>query len=527
MSKRNTLPLLLAIVSSSLSLQAKELSCDLCQGFDSLSQQVKDYSNELKKTTVSTGSFIDKQFPDASCVVIDQLPFEITSSGSYVLSHDLSYHGDKSALSVNADRVSIDFQHHSITLTNGKAKGLYAQNVDSLVIQNANISASSIVKSDSSAAIHLVQVNNCSIESCYTKNTSRGIFLERSNACSINRSQLEAHEGDITVVFPSPATLAGTGNGGGLWIESSTNISLDSSTFIGADLEFDPTRTSFGLHVEGLSSNIEVKNCAFSGWIGTLHILEVDSMLVDNCILVSSPVSNLNIVQLGGCEEQNRANNVQIKNSTCIQKAQIKGFDGFLLLGGTGILFENVLLDTTSLDIPSGYTPAAIHIGYPNCSTVTDVAVKASTLRGINGKMVSIENGERVLFDDCRISGAQDVGVSITNASSCTIRNSKIFNNHSGILVNSQKGTSSSVIDCQIFDNVHYGVHVADHNANHLSGNAVWGCKVGLYLEFPNSTETYFNMAANNSVTNCFNVSPMQTPGTSPHVSGSNVCSSP
>ena len=321
MSKRKIhkpLSLLAVLLSSSLTLQAKELSCDLCQNFDTCNQTIKDYSSELLKDVKNTTSSIEGQFPNDAVIVIDHLPYEITMSGEYFLSKDLTYDGDKFAISVGADRVSIDFQHHSITLTNENAKGIYAQNVDSLIIKDANINANRIVKSDSSAAIHFVQVHNSRIASCYTKNTSKGMFIESSTAIEITRSQLEAHEGDIEVVFPSPATLAGTGNGGGIWIDGSSSISIDSCSFIGADLQFDPTRTSFGLHVEGASSNIEVKNSTFSGWIGSLHIIEVDSMLVDGCLAISSPVSNLNIVQLGDCEEQNKANNVQINAKTLL-----------------------------------------------------------------------------------------------------------------------------------------------------------------------------------------------------------------
>ncbi len=502
--------------------------CDICGDIGKIESEFKNCCVDIKRDLAEILTFLETQFPCSNEMAISNVPIIITAPGKYCVTRDLTYNGPGTAITVTADNVSINFENHSLTLTDSAAQGIVALNVSEFTLENDIIQGASIFRSPTSAAVHLINVQKATINNIYTKNTTRGIEIENSSDVLVQYSHVEAHEGIVQINFPSPATLAGSGNGGGIWINGSTGVTIDSCAFVGADLTFDPSRTSFGLHIEGDSRDIIVTNDTFTNWLGTIQVLNVTGLLIDHCIAVASPISNLNIVQLGSCDPTNNANDVTIQNSNFTQTTAVQGFDGFLILGGSGCLLENLLIDTSSLDIPNGYLPAAVHFGMPACTPYTNLVARDCIIKGSNGRTVYIEVGDKITLDECQISGGTNVNVYLLDATSCVVKNSNIFNGDSGIFIdNGAGGDKNSIENCLVYDNTVNGIVVADQKANHLSGNSVWGSRSGISLSFAGFTETYFNTSCNNSVHNCTNVSPSQVPGASPAVAGSNVCCNP
>ncbi|MCE5294267.1 MAG: right-handed parallel beta-helix repeat-containing protein [Chlamydiales bacterium] len=504
--------------------------CDVGHDIAELESEVEDCCNVIQQQLTEILTFLENQFPCDNVQVINNVPVIINASGKYCVTKELLYSGTGAAITVTADNVSINFHNHSLTLTDPNAQGVVAQNVSEFTLENDIIQGSSIFRTATSAAVRLSGVQKATLTNIYTKNTTRGVDIVDSTDVHVRLSKFEAHEGRAQAVFPSPATLAGTGDGGGVWIVDSNGVSVDTSSFVGADLGFDASRSSFAMHVEGASRNIQVSNSTFNNWLGTFHILNVTGMIIDHCQAVASPISNFNLIQMGSCDEAEHANDVIIKNSNFIQTTAVQGFDGLLILGGSGCILENVLVDTTSQDIlvNPAYLPSALHIGTAGCDPYTNLVATNCVIKGVNGRTVHIESGSNIVLDGCQISGGTNVNVFMTFASSCVVKNSMIFNGDSGFFLVAGAGTGgNSIENCQVFDNTVYGIQVSDQTNNHVSGNSVWGSRVGIYLSFAGFTETYNNTVCNNSVNNCHNVNQAQTPGASPAVVGSNVCCSP
>lgn len=514
--------------SSSSSSASSASRCDAPREISEIESEVKDCCQTIQQEIAQIVAFLNSQMACDDVMVINSVPTVISASGKYCVTKDLVYNGPNTAITVTADNVSINFHNHSLTLTDSSAVGILAQNVSEFTLENDIITGSNIFRSSTSAAIHLDKVQKATLNNVYTKNTTRGIEISNSSDIRIVHSHVEAHEGNIEVIFPSPASLVGTGNGAGIWVSDSTSIEMDNCTFTGADLVADPTRTSFGLHVEGASENITLTNSSFTDWLGSIHVVQVNGLLVDHCNVNASPVSSFNMVQLGSCDEGNHANDVIIRNSNFVQKTAVQGFDGVLIVAGESCILDNLLIDTVSQDIVNGYLPSALHIGITGCDPYENLIATNCIVKGVNGRTVHIENGQKVTLDACQISGGTNVNVFMTGALNCVVKNSSVFGGDSGFFLVAANGAGkNSVENCLVFDNVIYGIQVSDQTANLVAGNSVWGSRVGIYLSFSGFTQTYFNTVCNNSIDNCTNVSPAQLPGDNPAYAGSNVCCNP
>jgi len=512
MSKKFLAVILAAQIAAQLGLQASPIA---------------EYRNHMKLHIDDIYNLVNNQAHAGKIKRISTLPVVLDKPGNYVVAHNLVYDGTNAAIRVTADNVHIDFQNHKLTLIHEAAVGIHAEDVESLQLQNIHIAGETLFKTATSAAIHLVNVTRAHLESVYTKNSTKGIFIEHSNSILVTNSQAEAHEGMIQVIFPAPATLAGTGNGGGIWVTNSENVGVDRCSFIGADLPFEPSRSSFGLHIDGDSKNIIVTNSSFLNWFGSIHAPSCTGLVIDHCSANNSQYSNFNVVQLGAAAAGMTANDVIIRDSCLIQTGKVQGFDGLLLLGGSGYLLENLIIDTASLEIANGYQPAALHIGYPNCAAVRDVHVKGSVIKGAAPKMLFIEHGEHIVFDECRISDGTEINVAITGGLNCTIKNSAIFNGTNGIVLDSPAGRTNSIIDCLVFDHTACGINVKDKNPNYLTGNMVWANRIGIHFSHAGFSAALSNSSYNNQVTNCYNLNQVQMPGAAQQTVGANICAAP
>src|SRR4051794_2697788 len=79
----------------------------------------------------------------AAQTVIPSVPFTISAPGVYVLEKDLVTNRPETSIVVNASNVTIDFQGHSITSTQGasslNAHGIYAKDRANLQIRNGRL----------------------------------------------------------------------------------------------------------------------------------------------------------------------------------------------------------------------------------------------------------------------------------------------------------------------------------------------------------------------------------------------------
>lgn len=508
-------------------------TCDARKDISEIESEVEECCEDIQRELTEVIQFVNTQLPCDDMLPICSVPVVLSEPGKYCVNCDLVYNGSAAAILVTADNVSINFHNHSLTLTDSNAQGILVQNVNEFTLENDIIQGSAIFKSPTSAAVHLANVHKATLKNIYTKNTTKGIKIENSVDVRVEYSRVEAHEGIVQVTFPSPATLAGTGNGAGIWIEGSRGVTVDSCAFVGADLVFDPARTSFGLHIEGNSENIILTHSTFTDWLGSIHALNVNGLLVDHCIAIASPVSNLSVVQLGSCAAENEANDVIIRNSNFTYAGDLPGVDGLFLAGGSGCLLENLIVDTQSDAINNNsvvYDPAGIHVGLQGCTPYENVIGRNCIIKGKNYIGLHLENCAKVTFEDCQISDAKESNVFMNDPTrNAHLKDSTVSNGEKyGVYLNTADGGSNSVENCQIYNNGDYGLtdSIIPMTENLFLHNNVYANGSGIYVDSSGMTMTFFNTSCNNTANNCYStfVSPEQFPGESAVASGTNVC---
>ncbi len=505
-------------------------SCNARSEISEIESEVEECCDDIKQQLIDIVNFLHEKLPCDAMIPICTVPVVLNESGKYCVTCDLVYTGNGAAITVAADNVSINFHNHSLTLTNCGAQGVLAENVNEFTLENDIIENSTICTSETSAAVHLNNVNKATINNIYTKNTTKGVWIENSIDVLLQYSQFDSHEGEVEVVFPSPATLAGTGNGAGVWVANSKGVTIEYCTFVGADLEFAPDRTAFGLHIEATSENITVTNSTFTNLLGSIHALSVNGLLIDHCVAVASVNSSLNVAQFGSCDEGDEANDVIVRDSSFIYKGSVDGVDGLLFVGGSGCLLENLMVDTQSAELGEGqYFPAGIHVGISGCESYSNLFGRNCIIKGVNYIGLHLESSTNAVFEGCQITDGSTANVFINDyAISSGIKNSWISNSAgSGVYLNTALGGSNFVEDCQIFSNGAFGLidSVPAMTENFFLHNNVYGNENGIFGNTDGSTMTFFNTACNNRVVDCNDVSPAQPPG-SPAVSGSNICCS-
>lgn len=491
--------------------------------FDSCCKDILDELNQVEE-------FIDTNFPCDAEHPINQVPVVINVPGKYCVTKDLVYQGTGAAITVVADNVSINFYNHDLVLTNTASQGVVVQNASEFLLENDAIIAETICKSDSSVAVHLINVQKATISNIFTAKTTKGVWIENSTDVLVEHSHFESHEGAVQIVFPSPATLAGTGTGAGVWINNSAGVEMNFCTFVGADCPFDATRTGFGLHVEQNSKNIMLLNSTFSNLIGSIHAVSVTNFLIDSSLAVNSPDSTLNVVQLGSCTTGESANDVIIRNSNFIYTGGLPGVDGILLASGAGCILENLLIDTVSQAIDNTYFPGGIHVGLQGCdSGYQNVLGRFLLVKGQNYSNLNMENCQNANFERCTISDSIYANVLMNDpTTSSSIKDSQISNGQNyGVFLNTGSGGGNAVEGCQIYDNGNYGLSdsVTPVEKNFFSYNNVYDNADGIFIANSGMTMTFFNTSCNNTANNCtVFVSPTQAPGASPVEAGVNVC---
>jgi len=407
--------------------------------------------------------------------------------------------------------VTINFNNHSLFLTNPAATGIYAEDVEEITILNDKISTPNVSDSETSYAIHFVGVTKATIDNIFTENTLFGVGLDNCE--------------DVLETNSHHSNHIGSDLGTGVITSDSQAISLDNVVFEGNSGENQ--FASAGIAFLG-GSNYSVTNSKFDDVDLGLFSL-VNGLIIDNCLFTAPSTSFFNAIQLGGTTSS--ANDTIIRNTTVINHDAFVGFDGITCPNGSGLIMENVIVDTnTSLDETDNYLPAAIHFGDNSSepyTSFTDALLTNVIILNENDAGLFLASASNVVFQDGQITGSNEANVRFSLATECTIKNSEISNgdgfgilmfagaNNNAILGNTVTANGSGVF-------VNFGAI-----GNHFQDNKVFeNASVGINNAEP-STEFYFNTSCNNGNFNCSPPTalfPQQSPGDSPAVAGSNIC---
>ncbi len=509
-------------------------TCSVRDEVSEIHSDVKNCCNKLKEDIDDIFAVLDGATVCDSTKVIDMVPTVITASGKYCVTKDLVYNGSAAAITVHADDVSINFHNHSLTLTNSAAEGILVQDVQEFTLENDKVSGSSIFRTPTSCAIHLNGVTKASLKNLYTLNTTKGIFIENSHNVEVLSSHFEAHESldSSPPAGPTitPMTIVNNALGAGVWIQNSSEVSVDGCHFQSADLEFDFFRVNVAFHVEGDSENIRLTNSSFSEWFSSINALKVNNLLIDGCDIKADTNSSLHGIQIGDCLEENKGNGIIIQN-TNIRKYPTEqvNFEGIFLVNGSGCEISNVTCNPSSFQYY--YSAAPLHVGLLECATYSDVTVKNSIFSGLNSMIVNLESARNVTIDNCQLTGGgfADPIINLLDADGCWIKDSSISNATTGIHFNNTSGMNA-VTGCQIWNNTQYGIVVSEGEGaspNHISNNSVFTNGTGISIPVGSGTEVFFNTSCTNTL-DCENPNSTlfiaEQIGDSPVAAGFNIC---
>ena len=495
--------------------------CNVCS-------ELSDLESDLGRCCCTLHHKLEEilQSLDTNCapsIAIDSVPYVITESGKYCVTEDLIYSGDSVAITVNADNVSINFANHSLSLTNTDAVGIEVQG-NEFLLENDKISGPTGGTADN-AAIFLNGVNKATLRNIYTQNTTHGVMMTNASDVIIENSLFQNHSGledeDVTPL------------GGGVWMELSTNVSIDSCTFEGITAVTVEGQTANGVFIFE-SINVSITNSSFSDWLIAINVYSAINLKIENCLAIASQYSDESLVQLGNTfSDVLYVEDVVIRNSTFFQPYDVPGFDGLLLYQGSGCLLENVVVNTIS-GLFDGYAPAGIHIG---CSVngecdpgvaFDNVYAQDCLVTGQNYSGLYVEEGRNITFNRSQFTQATQANVFFDAAAqNCIISNSVMGNAVGagyGVYIHAG-ATENAIIDSEIANNGAGGVIVAGTAAdNFIRGNRIFeNGIVGIFNSEP-STAFFFNTCCNNP-TNCIGVNPLvATTPTDPIVAGGNVC---
>lgn len=509
--------------SSSESSLSSATSCDVCSEISGIASDVAECCEAIKAEIQLIIDTIEMQFPCEMTNAINSVPVVINQPGKYCVVRDLVYNGPNTAITVAADNVTINFQNHSLTLTNANAQGILAQDVSEFTLENDIIAGSAVFQTNTSVAIHLDNVQKATLSDLYTKNTTTGIWVEDSTDIQIQNCLLENHESSPVGLGALPSQLS---NGAAIWISDSNGVSIDRSVFQALDaVNISDTRSNTALVVDDSSENIAVSNCDFQNWLSTIYATSVDGLLVDHCQVIAHRYSPAQFVQLGDCQEAGEANDVIIRNSIFRKEPnEAPFFDGLLFIAGSGCLLENVIVDATCLFSESP-TTAAFHIGLPGCGTYSNVLARDCIFTGLSDITVFIDSGNNITIEDSEIRSDNAVAVRMSDAADCLVKGCSIHGASAGVILNTTG--KNAIMNNRVFGSTDTGILVEDNVGNHISGNTVYSNSNGIVVvvipEEIRLTETYFNTSCNNYTQDCINVFPDQLPNDLA-AAGSNIC---
>lgn len=400
------------------------------------------------------------------------VPYTITRPGNYYLPKNLSYKGNKAAITILANNVIVNFYNNTISLTNQSATAVQIQDINECIIKNGSIQA----------AVKGIGISGCS-----------GVVIE-----------------DFYM------------QGAGIVIDNSSGITLNNCSII-ANMQVSAN----ALIIQGATEHISISNSTISGWANSIMASQITGLQIEDCIIQGSDTTGGNLLKLG--DDSSVANAIQIQNTTFIQQMLHSNFDALAFFNGSGCLLENVLVDTTTSSSAS-YSPGAIHIG-SKTSSYNNIFAKNCVIKGTNDYGLYIEKSSNTTMNNVEFTKATVSNILIDEgASGCLIKSCKVSDAAgSGIIINAG-ATANAIVNCEIGNNSQNGIDIQQHafNTQILKNNVFDNGNFGI-LNSDTSTATHFNISCNNAVSDCpaGGVSPEQAPGLTPNMPGFNICCVP
>lgn len=451
-----------------------------------------DLKRELCKSyaLMTKNAASDKDCTGSSCgptcgtvTPINQVPVTITQSGKYCISRDLTYTGSGAAITIAASNVTINFENQSLYLTNPSAIGVFACNCDEITIQNDKIVTNSVSSITTSAAIYFNGVHKGTIDNVFTQNTFRGINLENCVDVAVTNTHHKDHIGSTEQISSAAIRVAG-----------SSGVKID-STVIEGNTGVNSIATT-GVIFSGASQNCSVTNSHIVESDLGISALQIDGLLIEDCLVSSSPTTYYNAINLGYTDTS--ANDVIIRNTTVVNRAATPTYDGLFLGTGSGLLLENVLVDvnTTSAE---DYFPAAIRVGVAGETTMDNVIIRNTIVNNVNEVALLIDKSSNCLVDGCQFSKSTQANIRLNCALQCTVKDcvsslsnpgigiDLTANSHRTSLIGNQVkynltginigagSLNNSLQDNQVVENAGVGVAIgAGSNNNSLHNNKVF-----------------------------------------------------
>ena len=417
----------------------RNVKCMLSSCCKQLKEQLSEISHTLDELAATT-----------SCIQITSVPFICDVPGKYCVTEDLEYNGTQSAIMVTANNVSINFHNHSLKLSQSTATGIFAEDVEELVIENDKIWAPMPVANPSSIAIHLVNVDKATISNVFTENTSQGVQVEQSTDVLFTHCRFKDHiGGDATNGFSRALNIL-----------ASAHVRIEDSICSGNS----SAGYSIQLRLQQSCKDCRISRCDFldAGW--AIGAISIDGLLIEDSTITAPADAFYNFIQAGS-NQPFECNNLIVRNCTFMNKAARSDFDGIILSEGHGCILDTLAI-TINQPFDVSYIPAAINIGpyvgtlikdcvlpgtssngvkmiqtrdakMDNCivnsnsgpivmQSSTDCAIKNCNIGSSVGKVgLTTASSRAVDIDSCFISN-QPIGIEVLQGQDITIRNSKI-----------------------------------------------------------------------------------------------------
>jgi hypothetical protein len=430
---------------------------------------INNNNNNISGIISQLIAILNAKFPCSPSIPISSVPFTITASGKYCVTQDLIFSGAGAAITVLASNVTINFENHSLTLTNPTATGILASGVNELEILNDVIELASptVPTAITSAAIRLINVIKAHIDNVFTRRTLYGIYATGSEDIIITNSEHRDHPGIL---------IAGVSvSGSGIRVESGNGITIDNTTIsgtFGAPLDPNNPVFSIGIEIRNSSKSVIIKNVNIPLIDLGIGLFSVDNVIIDNTNINLSSFTFFNFIQTGGLGTP--ATNIIVRNSTFVTRNNPPTMDGLALLNGNNAIIENVTIEADSVpDVTQGVpTAGARHIGvsYVPGLTFNDVQIRNVVVSGPNSDAILVDSGNNVTFDNINVSGAIVNNVHLNLASNITVKNSDIQSSSQNGVNIEPTSSANVILNNNIRNNLGSGVLVAGNN-NTISSN--------------------------------------------------------
>lgn len=395
--------------------EEREENCEKCKWFRCLSQE------------------IDKVIPCGEVHVIDSVPALVDQPGKWCVKEDLVYTGSGHAITVTASNVTLNFNNHSLTLTNPGAQGIFAENISELTIQNDIIQASAVSANPSSVAIQLIGCEKVTLDAIFTANTYFGLYAVECNDVFVSDSHFKDHIGGggtldlLSAAIRSDATDA---------------LVVDNSVFTGAGSGAFQGNGSAQIILRDASSACRISSCEFSDVEGSILIIQAYDVLIEDCIMQTAPTEpNFNArfqpaVQLGTQTAPFLGEAVNITMRGCLLRGNLAfgptclpvvtnpatfpctPVSGIAQFGLTASRGRNILIEECDFgDFSAGQTAAGPFIirmaGTSTAMILHDITIRSCTIKGNLEAFPSV-------------SGSTSSGIVIADLANCVIEGCQI-----------------------------------------------------------------------------------------------------